>query len=407
MEFAMDHHTAWAAAAASRAVPPSRRGRVAALFAAAALALHAGCASSERDDDPLDAGPVAKDVGDSPSPLTIRALLADPVAAIPAAGEGAITLAGSAEPGREDGAGASARFNNPTNVVVGPDGNVYVADFDNGLIRLVRPSGATITLTRQPGFSHPFGMAIAPNGALYVETDSDDAGRRDDGSGMIWRVDRNTGAATPLLRGLGRPRGLAVLSDGRIVMVDNVHHVVRVLDPATLGVSDLAGARDQRGFVDGVGAAARFDHPYDVVLTRDGVLLVADQDNHRLRAITLQGVVSTYAGTGARGSQNGSRDQATFNRPQGLALDDRGDVYVTDLDGYVVRRVSAQGIVSTVAGSGREGFADGAPLLARFSGMEGLDVSPVGRTLFVADGNRGSAARNHRVRRISLGPLEG
>jgi DNA-binding beta-propeller fold protein YncE len=224
---------------------------------------------------------------------------------------------------------------------------------------------------------------------------------------MIWRVDRNTGAATPLLRGLGRPRGLAVLSDGRIVMVDNVHHVVRVLDPATLGVSDLAGARDQRGFVDGVGAAARFDHPYDVVLTRDGVLLVADQDNHRLRAITLQGVVSTYAGTGARGSQNGSRDQATFNRPQGLALDDRGDVYVTDLDGYVVRRVSAQGIVSTVAGSGREGFADGAPLLARFSGMEGLDVSPVGRTLFVADGNRGSAARNHRVRRISLGPLEG
>ncbi len=404
----MDHHPAWAAPAAPRAVSPSRRWRVAALFSAgAALALSTGCASSERSDDPPDAGPDEKDVGDSPSPLAIRALLADPVEAIPAVGEGAITLAGSAEPGREDGTGAAARFNNPTNVVVGPDGNLYVADFDNGLIRLVRPSGATITFTRQPGFSHPFGMAFAPNGALYVETDSDDAGRRDEGSGMLWRIDRLTGVAAPLLRGLGRPRGLAVLSDGRIVMVDNVHHVVRVLDPATLRVSDLAGARDQRGFVDGAGAAARFDHPYDVVLTRDDVLVVADQENHRLRAVTLQGIVSTYAGTGARGSLDGSRDQATFNRPQGLALDARGDVYVTDLDGYVVRRVSAQGIVSTVAGGGGVGFADGAPRLARFYGLEGLDVSPVGRTLFVADGNRGSAARNHRVRRISLGPLEG
>lgn len=398
----MNDHPARAAPAATRPL------RLSAVFAAGvALALDPACTESARTDEPADVGPGEKDGGDSPSPAALGALLADPVAAIPAVGEGAITLAGSAEPGRDDGAGAAARFNNPTNVVVGPDGNVYVADFDNGLIRLVRPSGATITFTRQAGFSHPFGMAFAPNGSLYVETDSDDAGRRDEGSGMLWRVERRTGVATPLLRGLGRPRGLAVLGDGRIVMVDNVHHVVRVVDPATRAVSDLAGARDQRGFADGVGAAARFDHPYDVVLTRDGVLLIADQENHRLRAVTLQGVVSTYAGTGARGSQDGALTQATFHRPQGLALDARGDVYVTDLDGYVVRRVSAQGIVSTVAGSGREGFADGEPLRARFYGLEGLDVSPVGRTLFVADGNRGGAARNHRVRRISLGPLEG
>lgn len=404
----MDNHPARAAPAASRAASRSWLRRAATLFSVGvALAAPLGCASSGRVDEPSDAGASGKDVGDLPAPVAIAALLADPVAAIPAEGDGAITLAGSAEPGRTDGAGALARFNNPTNVLLGPDGNVYVADFDNGAIRIVRPSGATLTFTRQPGFSNPFGMAFARDGSLYVETDSDDTGRRDDNSGMLWRVDRRTGIATPLLRGLGRPRGLVVLGDGRIVMVDNVHHVVRVVDPVTLRVSDLAGARDQRGFADGVGAAARFNQPYDVVLAPDDVLIIADQDNHRLRAVTLQGVVSTYAGTGARGALDGTRDRATFNRPQGLALDARGDVYVTDLDGYLVRRVSAQGVVSTVAGNGSRGFTDGAPRSARFYGLEGIDVAPVGRTLFIADGNRGGAERNHRVRRISLGPQEG
>lgn len=326
----------------------------------------------------------------------------DPETAVPATGSGAITLTGGSEIGTSDGVPAVARFNNPTNITLGPDGNLYVADYDNNVVRLVRPSGMTLTFTHQENFSHPFGLAFGPDGTLYAQTDGDDTGRRDYESGTIWRLDRRTGAATLLVRNIGRPRGLVVIPDGRLVMVDNEHHVVRVLDLATLQITDLAGTRDLPGYADGVGAAARFDHPYDVVLTRDNVLVVADQYNNRLRAITLQGAVTTYAGAGAPGSADGPRAAATFNRPQALAIDTAGDVFVTELAGFVVRRVAPDGAVTTVAGTGRGGFANGEPRRAEFFGLEGLDVSRSGNTLFVADGNRGGTENCHRVRRVEL-----
>ncbi len=360
--------------------------------------------AGSRADGAADARTVAP-TGDAPSvaeDVPTVDPFNDPETARPLNGSGAVTLSGGSESGASDGDRAVARFHNPTNITLGPDGNLYVADYDNSVIRLVRPSGMTLTFTHQPNFAYPFGLAFGPDGTLYAQTDSNDTGRRDYESGTIWRLDRRTGAATPLVRNIGRPRGLVVIPDGRLVMVDNEHHVVRVLDLTTLQITDLAGTRDAPGYADGTGAAARFDHPYDVVLTRDNVLVVADQYNNRLRAITLQGVVTTYAGAGAPGSTDGARAEATFNRPQALALDMAGDVFVTELAGFVVRRVAPDGAVTTVAGTGRGGFANGEPRRAEFFGLEGLDVSQSGNTLFVADGNRGGTENCHRVRRVEL-----
>lgn len=325
----------------------------------------------------------------------------DPTGALSVTGGGAITLAGTDQPDLVDGPRDAVRFNNPANLALGPDGNLYVADNDNACVRIVRPSGATLTYVRQEGFSHPFGLAFAPDGTLYVQTDGNDRGERSFATGTLWRVERATGRAIPLARDLGRPRGLVVIPDGRVVMVDNEHHVVRAFDPSTAAITDLAGVRDEPGYSDGVGADARFDRPYDVVLAGDR-LLVADQGNQRIRAVTFDGHVSTYAGTGEVGSVDGTSASATFNRPQALAIDATGSLYVTELDGFVVRRISPDGDVTTVAGAGQGGFEDGEPMRARFYGLEGLDVSADGRTLFIADGNRGGTALSHRVRRVVL-----
>ena len=133
---------------------------------------------------------------------------------------------------------------------------------------------------RQADFSHPFGLAFAPDGTLYVQTDGNDCGGRNFDTGTLWRVDRETGRATPLARDLGRPRGLVVIPDGRVVMADNEHHVIGVFDPSTAAIGDLAGVRDTHGFAEGFGAEARLDRPYDAVVVGDR-LLVADQNNHR------------------------------------------------------------------------------------------------------------------------------
>lgn len=347
----------------------------------------------------IGAGP--ESLADGGADASIYERAQDPAGSISAIGGGAITLVGSDQPDLVDGEREEVRLNNPANLALGPDGNLYVADNDNSCVRIVRPSGHTLTYVRQADFSHPFGLAFAPDGTLYVQTDGNDRGRRNFDTGTLWRVDRETGHATPLARDLGRPRGLVVIPDGRVVMVDNEHHVIRVFDPSTAEISDLAGVRDTPGFAEGLGAEARFDRPYDVVVVGDR-LLVADQNNHRIRAVTFDGRVSTYAGSGEPGSVNGASAAASFNRPQALAIDATGNVFVTELDGYAVRRVSPDGDVTTVAGAGAGGYMDGEPMSARFFGLEGLDVSADGRVLFVADGNRGTTQPNHRVRRVVL-----
>lgn len=320
-------------------------------------------------------------------------------------GPGVSTLAGASESGAEDGARGDARFNNPVNTLVAPDGRILVADYDNGRVRVLRPDGQTATLVRQPNFSRPFGMVFAADGTLYVETDANDMGGRSFETGTIWRVGAD-GAATPLVRDIGRPRGLAALPDGRIAMSDPEHHILRVFDPRTMQVTDLAGAENMPGYADGAGAEARFNRPYDIVLAGDR-LIVADQNNHRLRAVTLAGAVSTVAGDGMMGSTDGPAMMARFNKPQGLARDAAGNLYVTELGGYVVRRVTAGAMVTTIAGAGRAGFRDGDAMMARFFGLEGIDVTADGAFVYVADGNRGGNDDYHRVRRLATGTVPG
>lgn len=332
-------------------------------------------------------------------------------------GPGVSTLTGHAEEGDADGPRGYARFFNPVNVVVGPHGLVFVADFYNARVAQVTPDGLVRTLYRGPPFERPFGMVFTSSSTLYVQTDRNTAGLL---TGAVWRLTLTattvatsststatlmlTDTATVVVEGTGRHRGLALLPDGRIALADYLDHTVSVFDPAAGTETLIAGAPGVPGYVDGSTSTARFFEPIDLVVTSSSTFIVADRRNNRLRQVTLDGVVTTWAGTGTTASIDGPRLLAGFHSPQAMAIDRSGVIYVADGDSHRIRRIGLTGQVVTIAGDGTEGFADSLDLLqARFAGMEGLDIAADGLYLFVADGSRGLLqVPFHRIRRVEL-----
>ncbi|MDX2092257.1 MAG: SMP-30/gluconolactonase/LRE family protein [Kofleriaceae bacterium] len=321
---------------------------------------------------------------------------------LPGFTDGVSTLTGSGEAGYVDGPRGVARLANPVSVAVGPDGAVYVADFDNHKIRRVDAStGETTTVISQQGFRKPFAMAFGANGTLYVTTDDDPNGGHGPMTGTVWRVDVDAKTATVIVASIGRPRGIAVLPDERLVVTDYQHHVVQVID-GTGRVTLLAGVWDVPGATNGVGTQAQFATPYGIVVRPDGSLLVADHDNDRLRVVTLDGQVSSLAGTGNAGFSDGSAATAQMSGPQGLAITSSGDVFITDTNNFRVRRLRA-GSIDTVAGNGTGGYKDNDdPLASELYGLEGIAVTPNGATVFVADGGRGEPVPYNRIRLIKM-----
>lgn len=159
-----------------------------------------------------------------------------------------------------------------------------------------------------------------------------------------------------------------------------------------LAVSTLAGG-ESPGWVDGIGSAARFNYPCGMVADRDGNLYVSDYGNHTIRKITPRGLVSTYAGTGAAGDANGFRLNASFNHPYGLALDEAGNLYVGDVANHRIRVIASDGTVTTLAGNNK-GFADKKGSKARFNHPYGVAVDTEGN-VYVAD------SYNNRIRKVS------
>jgi sugar lactone lactonase YvrE len=319
---------------------------------------------------------------------------------VPPFTEGVSMLSGHADPGYVDGKRGVARFNNPVNCAY-RDGKVYVADFDNGKVRVVdAETGETSTLINQQGFQKPFGMVFAPDGTLYVSTDKNPQSQQSAMTGTIWRVDIAAKMATPVAIGIGRPRGLAVMSNGKLAVTDYQNHVVSIVDPVSGAVQALAGTWQGAGMVDAVGVAAKFNEPYGVVVKGDK-LIVADYGNHRLREVSLDGSVRTLAGVGVAGYGDGAMASAKFSHPQGVAVSTAGDMYISDLENFRIRKVT--GDVLTVAGNGNGGYVDADDKLsAELYGLEGICMKPDGSVLYVADGTRGESVPFNRIRSVKL-----
>lgn len=156
----------------------------------------------------------------------------------------------------------------------------------------------------------------------------------------------------------------------------------------------LAAGDGVRGLREGQALQARFDDPYGIVAMDDGTRYVADAgDNNRIRRIAPDGTVSTFAG-GREGFADGTGEAAAFHTPSALARDDDGNLYVADTGNHAIRKVSPQGVVTTLAGTGEPGFRDGPAAQAQFNGPVGVAVDGSGR-VYVAD------TYNDRIRVIS------
>jgi sugar lactone lactonase YvrE len=165
-------------------------------------------------------------------------------------------------------------------------------------------------------------------------------------------------------------------------------------------VSTVAGSPGQSGTADGTGSAARFNRPSGLWIDRSGVLYIADAANHTIRTMSPGGVVRTLAGTpGVFGYADGPSGQALFTFPHGVAVDGGGNAYVPDGFNHAIRKISAAGVVSTLAGGvGIPGFVDGPGPQARFHQPEGVATDSAGN-VYVAD------AGNSAIRMISPGGI--
>jgi sugar lactone lactonase YvrE len=324
------------------------------------------------------------------------------------------TLAGTSNaPGAEDGIGAQARFSQPDGIAVDSAGNVFVSDRRNNNIRKISSSAVVTTLAGtvpqsgstdgtgdQARFSVPDGIAIDALGNALVADRGNEVIRKISPDGQVTTL-AGTPDATGNSDGTGNsaafdsPSDVAVDPAGNTYVADNDNNTIRKISPAG-EVTTLAGAPGESGNVDGVGINARFDDPEGIAVDAAGNVYVADTDNNTIRKITPAGLVTTLAGSpDETGSADGIGVNARFDEPDGIAVDAAGNVYVADTDNSTIRKITPQGIVSTLAGqANEEGDADGTGAAARFSFPRDLDIDTQGN-LYVLDSG------NHTVRKIT------
>lgn len=185
---------------------------------------------------------------------------------------------------------------------------------------------------------------------------------------------------------------IAIDLHGDIVIADRLNHAIRKVTPSGKVIT-IAGT-GVAGFTDGDGSKAQFNEPTGLAIDKDGNIIVADKNNHRIRKITSQGEVSTIAGNGIAGYKDGSSVAAQFNTPYDVTIDTSGNIIVADTYNHCIRKINSSGAVSTLAGTPFPGYKDDKGIKASFNHPTGLSVDQNGN-IVVAD------LLNHRVRQIT------
>ncbi len=325
------------------------------------------------------------------------------------------TVAGNGSPGStgDGGSATSAELFLPY-AAFSAGGNLYIADQVNSRLRIV--SGGTINTfagNGTQGYSgdnsqatkaemfDPTGLTVDSTGNVYVSDNRNQVIRKITTGGIISTYAGNqslgaglsgdTGTATNAQ--LFNPAGLALDKAGNLYIADEANAKIRIVfaSGANAGsINTFAGnfVEDYAGD-NGPAINAEMNNPHAVAVDAQGNVYIADTDNHRIREVTLDGVMHTVAGTGNPGhtGDGGQATSAELNHPEGIAVDSAGNLYIADSFNQCIRMVTTTGVIYTIAGQvGKNGlFGDGGPALqATLNFPASVSVDSKGN-LFVAD----------------------
>jgi hypothetical protein len=329
------------------------------------------------------------------------------------------TLAGGTQ-GTNDGINGMAQFCFPSGIAVDKQGNLFVTDTSTNTIRKVTPVGddwAVTTIAGAPGvggvnatndgvngdarFYHPEGVVTDTNGNVFVVDHDNNTIRQLTLNGTDWNVttlagwggQRGTVDGTNSDARFWGPRGIAMDAGGIFYITDASTHIIRKM--AHIGtnwvVTTIAGQISNFGFTDGTNSDALFNFPFALAVDPSTNIYVADFANHAIRKMRPVGtnwVVTSIAGNGNIGSADGTNKQARFNFPAGIALDKDGNLYVSDQSNNTIRKMTPIGtnwVVTTIGGVAlAQGTNNGSGTNAHFFKPWGINVDAQGR-LFIVD----------------------
>jgi sugar lactone lactonase YvrE len=319
------------------------------------------------------------------------------------------TFAGNATPGYLDGTGVGAQFNNPNGVAVDAQGNIYVSDTFNNRIRKITANGTVTTIagngvagyTDASGvaanaeFYGPQGLTVDAQGNIFVADFGNNVIRKITPAGVISTVAGNTiagyvdGVATTVAE-FFNPAAVAVDAQGNLYVADYNNNMIRKVTSAGV-VSTVAGTRTP-GYLNATvntttGVNAAFRNPAGIVVDATGNIFVADIGNSAIREITPAAVVTTVAG--------GTVQSALLGYPAGIAIDATGNLFITDESGRIIELTAAKVLYVLAGASNVAGFADGAGTAAQFNAPQGICVDASGN-IYVADYN------NNRIRKVVI-----